>query len=326
MKASVIIALGCLVAAVSGCGDWANSLTLHNQHRAKHQAPTMTWNTAMASQAAAWSATLVNSSSCWLQHSTSSQRNNNGENLYAVWGSTTPSCSAATTAFYNEVSKYVFTSTPWTTNGPNFAQIGHFTQVVWKSSIQLGCGSAVSASGCYVITCRYSPAGNYVGDAQFLANVLPPANTPTSPSPPPPPPSPSPKPSPPPKASPPPAPPSPPSSCKDNSAYPCSWAATSGYCTWFWTNGPKVSDTCPASCNTCPAGRRMALDSTSDIMGDVSLVTQQQPRATSGRKELLRGRVAQQVVVHPAVAGNEREGAIESEKTGEPLLNSTEAV
>ena len=35
---------------------------------------------------------------------------------------------------------------------------GHFTQVVWKESVKLGCGY----SGSY-ITCRYCPAGNMMG-------------------------------------------------------------------------------------------------------------------------------------------------------------------
>ncbi len=45
-------------------------------------------------------------------------------------------------------------------------------QVVWKASIQLGCGAAFnSASRCFAVTCRYAPAGNYVGDATFLVSA-----------------------------------------------------------------------------------------------------------------------------------------------------------
>ena len=54
-------------------------------------------------------------------------------------------------------------------------------QVVWKSSLTLGCAYAscgasfIIANGVFVV-CRYSPAGNYLG--QFAQNVFPPTATP----------------------------------------------------------------------------------------------------------------------------------------------------
>ena len=50
---------------------------------------------------------------------------------------------------------------------------GHFTQVVWKGSTQLGIGRAeIQQQGmkCAYIVGRYKPAGNMMGD--FPANVL----------------------------------------------------------------------------------------------------------------------------------------------------------
>ena len=49
---------------------------------------------------------------------------------------------------------------------------GHFTQVVWKSSQELGVGKAKSDDGRQVfVVCLYFPAGNYVG--RHSENVLP---------------------------------------------------------------------------------------------------------------------------------------------------------
>ena len=49
---------------------------------------------------------------------------------------------------------------------------GHFTQVVWKASVQLGLGKATGKKDgmyCTYIVGRYRPPGNYQG--QFLQNI-----------------------------------------------------------------------------------------------------------------------------------------------------------
>ena len=52
-------------------------------------------------------------------------------------------------------------------------ETGHFTQVVWKSSVTFGIGKAVVKKGnmkCTFIVARYRPPGNYMG--QFQTEVL----------------------------------------------------------------------------------------------------------------------------------------------------------
>jgi pathogenesis-related protein 1 len=43
---------------------------------------------------------------------------------------------------------------------------GHYTQLVWRKSIQIGCGSA-SCGNAKVISCRYSPPGNMLGSSVY---------------------------------------------------------------------------------------------------------------------------------------------------------------
>ncbi|XP_074310355.1 pathogenesis-related protein 1B-like [Silene latifolia] len=40
---------------------------------------------------------------------------------------------------------------------------GHYTQVVWRDSIRLGCARVECDNGWYYVTCNYDPPGNFVG-------------------------------------------------------------------------------------------------------------------------------------------------------------------
>ena len=46
-------------------------------------------------------------------------------------------------------------------------------QVVWKNSKRIGAAYATGNDGSVVVVIRYSPPGNYVGEAQFRNNVFP---------------------------------------------------------------------------------------------------------------------------------------------------------
>lgn len=66
--------------------------------------------------------------------------------------------------WYNEIEDYTFTPTP--AYNP---KCGHFTQVVWKDSKEIGAGRAKSKNGTVYIVCRYSPAGNNMN--KFADNI-----------------------------------------------------------------------------------------------------------------------------------------------------------
>ncbi|XP_055819919.1 pathogenesis-related leaf protein 4-like [Solanum dulcamara] len=44
---------------------------------------------------------------------------------------------------------------------------GHYTQVVWRSSVRLGCGRARCNNGWWFICCNYAPPGNYIGQRPY---------------------------------------------------------------------------------------------------------------------------------------------------------------
>ncbi len=142
-------------------------LNEHNNDRAKHCTPPLTWSQKVAADAQA------KANTCGFFHnSTELQQLGEGENLYWGSGSFAPA-KAATDSWYGEITNYNFSAPVWSSAN------GHFTQMVWKDSTQLGCGTKVCNMNGYVGTfwvCRYSPPGNMNvnNPANLRANVAPP--------------------------------------------------------------------------------------------------------------------------------------------------------
>lgn len=113
-----------------------------------HGLQLFTWNTQIAANAQAW----ADSTKGVMQHSTSTQRTLPGigyvgENL--AWGIVT---AGAVDLWYDEIKKTsggLGLVSTWDGN------VGHYTQIVWKSSIMLGCGVFDK-----LLVCQYGPGGN----------------------------------------------------------------------------------------------------------------------------------------------------------------------
>ncbi len=64
--------------------------------------------------------------------------------------------------WYNEKANYDFDS------GVSDAYTGHFTQIVWKETLEIGCAVKCNGNRCYG-SCNYRKPGNIVGE--FEKNV-----------------------------------------------------------------------------------------------------------------------------------------------------------
>jgi hypothetical protein len=131
------------------------ALTTHNKLRSKHSAPAMRWDNTLARYAEQYAAR------CHFRHS----HGGYGENLAAGF----PSAKAAIQAWYDEHESYDYK------RGRFSRTTGHFTQLVWKASIKLGCAVAEcngrnGTKGKYLV-CEYGPAGNMLGTKYFRENV-----------------------------------------------------------------------------------------------------------------------------------------------------------
>jgi uncharacterized protein YkwD len=150
----------------------------HNAKRALHGVSPLTWSEDLASYAQAYIhhlTTVAGYDACSgnLLHSGGDYGENLAYgNIRAVQG---------VDLWYNENVYYNYAD-PANSVGV-FSQFGHFTQVVWKSTAQLGCVVKSCPYNRIYLICEYSPAGNiYNGNAgadgysYFKANVLPPVS------------------------------------------------------------------------------------------------------------------------------------------------------
>ena len=152
------------------------ALSQHNTYRATHHSPNMTSGNTLNTTAQSWADQMASSGN--FTHSTSTQRNGAGENLYVYY--TTGSAIAADALAGKALSSWYGENVNYNYNNPGFSSAtGHFTQVVWKSSTQLGCGASKGTKtlngtvyNAFYVVCHYAPAGNVTG--QFPANVLKP--------------------------------------------------------------------------------------------------------------------------------------------------------
>ncbi|XP_077503714.1 Golgi-associated plant pathogenesis-related protein 1-like isoform X1 [Amblyomma americanum] len=141
-----------------------DSLKWHNHYRAIHGVPPLKHSDELCRYAQEWADTLA-------KKDTFCHRPNNkyGENIYMAWSSDPTkevTGREAVDSWYSEIQQHQFGCEPRSLGS------GHFTQVVWKASTELGTARARTATGKLLVVANYNPAGNLIGS--FAQNVPPP--------------------------------------------------------------------------------------------------------------------------------------------------------
>ena len=129
----------------------------HNKERKLLNIPNLTWNEEIAAYAEEWVLQLAEEDNS-IHHRS---RDNYGENI--SWISDMPDDISEGVAMWNEEKVY-FKYKPI---GNDWAKAGHYTQVIWKNTTQVGCGCATSKSGAFFFVCNYDPPGNYMGQKPY---------------------------------------------------------------------------------------------------------------------------------------------------------------
>lgn len=156
-------------------GDYVKA---HNELRAKHCVPPLRMSKALEADAARWALELAKKGE--FEHESRDKRKGAGENLSTASRSASQFTDGeavhrqAAGDWYSEIKDYKFgaANPAEDTNGV----VGHFTQLVWKASTEVGCANATYAKdGMFTVVsvCRYAPMGNDASDdgALYKTNV-----------------------------------------------------------------------------------------------------------------------------------------------------------
>ena len=138
--------------------DFADEvLQAHNEERASKGIPDLIWNDDLARDAAEWADKLKGSAT--LRHA---GVRGQGENLWlGSKGYYAPSTMVG--HWIDEKADYRPGRFPDISRTGSWSDVGHYTQIIWRNTREVGCAVATDAQFDYLV-CRYFPAGNWMGE------------------------------------------------------------------------------------------------------------------------------------------------------------------
>lgn len=130
-------------------------LEVHASARAAVGLPPLQWSPKLASFAQEWANHLANSGK--FEHR---PHNPYGENLAAF---TEGDAAYGATIWLSEKKAYHGEAL----DGRNFKKVGHYTQMVWRTTRYVGYGIARGRNGMWVLVANYDPPGNMQGERPY---------------------------------------------------------------------------------------------------------------------------------------------------------------
>ncbi|WP_221766422.1 CAP domain-containing protein [Sphingomonas ginkgonis] len=138
------------------------ALRLHNDARRRFGVAPLTWNEGLAAAAQAYAAQMA-VTGIYQHDPTPGRRKLMGENLWrgqrGVFG-----YEVMIGLMVDEDALFQPGVFPAISRTGSWHDVGHYTQIVWPTTTEVGCATASSATTDYLV-CRYAPTGNKDGTA-----------------------------------------------------------------------------------------------------------------------------------------------------------------
>lgn len=162
--------LACATPLLTGGADLRDNFAVrltaaHNRERTSLGIPKLVWSEALAADAAVWAKHL--SEVGYLAHSEDGANDTDpeGENL---WAGTRDSYSVEQMIDFWTVERAHFRAGRFPDNSTTgeIEDIGHYTQLVWRTTTKVGCAIADNGRDEYLV-CRYREGGNVMGESPY---------------------------------------------------------------------------------------------------------------------------------------------------------------
>jgi hypothetical protein len=157
----VLVALGAVNAAQAGTTiDKTELLTAQNKYRSEVGLAPLTWSDSLAASAQQWAEQLATMNR--MQHSGAIGK---GENL-AMWKAGRASLTQLVDLWGQEKHYFVHAQFPNVSTTGDWEAVGHYTQLIWKQTTDVGCGLA-TGNGNDFLVCQYQPKGNMFSEKVY---------------------------------------------------------------------------------------------------------------------------------------------------------------
>jgi len=165
LLASITIVLVATDKVMSQSINQEEMVNTHNEWRQKVGSPPLQWSDELAQIAQDWANYLAT------QDGNISHRPNNryGENIFWISGKQALP-SEVVNAWGSEVQYFQNGIFPNVSTTGKWYDVGHYTQVIWKNTTEVGCGVARSKK-IEIWVCNYNPPGNYQGQNPHSFNL-----------------------------------------------------------------------------------------------------------------------------------------------------------
>jgi hypothetical protein len=158
--AAAFVCLAWGSAALAAPIDQAEILTAHNKYRAMVGTPPLTWSARLADGAQKWAEQMAALGR--LKHSGAEGV---GENLaFATAGHMT--LTQLIDIWGGEKRLFKPGTFPDISTNGNWRDVGHYTQIVWRDTREVGCAVAIGGGNEYLV-CQYGPQGNIMGERAY---------------------------------------------------------------------------------------------------------------------------------------------------------------
>lgn len=159
---------------ISNSARFAGTLQAHNIVRRSHKLAPLAWSDSLAAYAQQWANHLASTSNCQMRHRPTSGRfkQEYGENLW--WASPRIWSDGITEVQKITIGRVV---KDWADEKPFYnyrnnscksgEQCGHYTQLVWRETTEVGCAYQQCSDKSQLWVCNYNPPGNYIGERPY---------------------------------------------------------------------------------------------------------------------------------------------------------------